>query len=281
MLTTRKASLALILFSLGAMNGAANATSNWILVDNFEQAEPLSKWLVVDAQNETNPFVPKPQVAEIIQQSHKNHYYLKKPAPNGIVGNRKALSYLELPAPVPVGETYTFYTRINVESFPNNHSFGLSNLNAQQIDAQNYNAFEPMLRVTDKSESNGYQNSGALTVIGGHKNNKAFYHNVKNSSTGKDAQPLLENIWYQLWYVVNNDTVENGGQTYDIYIKGGEFSNQQAVYENAKFRMKRTLPLTHFITIANTGPAKAPYGNGGLRYDDIYMVKGRVITTPQ
>ena len=81
-------------------------------------------------------------------------------------------------------------------------------------------------------------------------------------------------------YVVNNDTVENGGQTYDIYIKGGEFSNQQAVYENAKFRMKRTLPLTHFITIANTGPAKAPYGNGGLRYDDIYMVKGRVITTP-
>ena len=86
-----------------------------------------------------------------------NGYLIKKPAPDGVVGNRKALSFKALPKPVPVGETYTFYTRVRVERFPNNHAFGISNMHPADIIKHGYNAFEPTLRVTDKAESNGFK----------------------------------------------------------------------------------------------------------------------------
>ena len=44
--------------------------------------------------------------------------------------------------------------------------------------------------------------------------------------------------------------------------------------------MRRTQPLTYFIAISNTGPHDAPYGNGGVRYDDILMAPGRVLSSP-
>jgi len=272
----------IFLLSVLSVSCATLHTNQWILVDNFEKEDSLSTWEIADVQNDTEPFVKNPQVAKIITNDNTgNRYYLKMPAPKGIVGNRKALSFKALPVAVETGETYTFYTRINVVSFPNNHSFGLSNLDANNIKLQNYNAFEPMLRITDKRESNGDKNSGALGVIGEHINNKAVYHDIINPFTSNNAKPLETNTWYQIWYVVNNAKKELGGQSYDIYVQGGEFTEQQAVYQNAKFRMARELALTHFITISNTGPIGKPYGNGGLMYDDIYMTRGKVLSTPK
>ena len=110
----------------------------------------------MDTDNNTQPFVHHPQFTEVrLEKQTNNHYLIKKPAAEGIVGNRKAISIIKLPIAVDLDETFTFYTRIKVEYFPNNHSFGLSNLSAQQIEEQNYNAFEPMLIITDKLESNG------------------------------------------------------------------------------------------------------------------------------
>jgi hypothetical protein len=256
---------------------ALETDSQWILVDNFEQAAPLSNWLKMDTDNNTAPFIPHPQVTEVRQENQaNNHYLIKKPAAEGIVGNRKAMSVIKLPVSVAVGETFTFYTRIKVEYFPNNHSFGLSNLSAKDIKQHNYNAFEPMIRVTDKRESNGYKNDCTLMVMGDNKS----YHKIIQSKTGQAAQPMLEDHWYELWYVINNTPLEQGGQSYDLYMRGGEFSQQQKVFERAKFRMKRELPLGYFMTISNTGSVKKPYGNGGLMYDDIYMAKGMVLTTP-
>lgn len=142
-----------------------NTSSDWLLIDNFEHS--LSKWQSVDTQNETKPQVKNPQIT-IIQPEQAiasvNHYLLKKPAAEGILGNRKALSYTKLPQAVEVGDTYTFYMRINVAAFPNNHAFGLSNLTPELINKHAYDAFEPTLRVTDKTESNGLVNDGALMV---------------------------------------------------------------------------------------------------------------------
>ncbi len=70
------------------------------------------------------------------------------------------------------------------------------------------------------------------------------------------------------------------GQQYNVYVQGGEFKNQTLVYKNATFRMKRERPLSYFLANCNTGPHKNPYGNGGLRYDDIYMIKGVNLTNP-
>jgi len=240
-------------------------SDNWQLVDNFETND-LSSWVKRDTKNNTSPKIENPQITQIEKEDSGNHYLIKKPAADGVVGNRKV---------VDVGEVYTFYTRINVEYFPNNHVFGLSNLDAEGIAEHDYNAFEPSLRITDKSESSGLKNDGTLMVKLG-----KGYDKVQNFSEQRSAKPLEEDQWYEIWYVVNNAKFDNGGQRYNVYVRGGEFSEQTLVYQNADFRMKRELPLTYFLTNCNTGPADQPYGNGGIRYDDIYMVKGFNLSLP-
>lgn len=253
-----------------------NHPSSWLLIDNFENANLDTAWQKKDTRNDTSPYVPQPQVTNIVKDGEsKNHFLIKKPAAKGVVGNRKALTYRALPRSVAVGETYTFFTRINIESFPNNHVFGLSNLDGAGIEQHDYNALEPSIRVTDKRESNGFKNDGTLMV----KIDKG-YSNIQHYDEKRSAKPAQANIWYNLWYVVNNATVNNGGQTYDVYVQGGEFVKQTLVYKQASFRMKRELPLISFMMNCNTGPAKKPYGNGGLRYDDLYMAKGILLSSP-
>ena len=255
----------------------SDSESPWLLIDDFESGDNLSGWTNIDVQNDTNPHVPNPQVSEIRRDPVTgNNYMLRKPAADGVVGNRKAIGFIPLPVPVQVGETYTFYTRINVEYFPNNQSFGLVNVPASEIPTQHYDSFEPMIRVTDKLESDGYKNDGTLMVLSGEK----AFSKIVNPATGKTARPLKPGEWYELWYVVNNSRRETGGQQYDIYVRGGEFKTQQLVFKGAEFRMQRSLPLTHFMAISNTGPHNAPYGNGGVRYDDIYMAAGRNLLSP-
>lgn len=253
------------------------SASPWIFVDDFESDLSLESWDHVDVQNETKPFVPDPQIAEVRAEAEaENHYLLKKPAADGIIGNRKALGFKALPQEIPVGETYTVYTRINVEYFPNNHSFGLSNLTKAEILKQSYDAFEPMIRITDKAESDGSRNDGTLMVLSGYKT----YSKIQNPETGASAKPMKPSTWYELWYVVNNAPQDKGGQTYDLYVRGGEFLSQKHVFSNAVFRMKREVPLKYFMTISNTGSHKNPYGNGGVKYDDIYMTLGINLSSP-
>lgn len=250
--------------------------SEWLLVDDFESG--LEQWTHVDVENNTDPFVPDPQIAEIrVDVQAEDHFMLRKPAADGVVGNRKAIGFRPLPVAVQVGETYTFYTRFSVEYFPNNQSFGLANVPAAEIPEHDYNSFELMIRVTDKTEGNGYKNDGTLQVLGG---GEMRYSNIIDPATGESAQPLQTDEWYEVWYVVNNAPDDEGGQSYDLYIRGGEFETQQLVFENAVFRMGRTLPLEHFMTICNTGPHDGPYGNGGVRYDDIYMAPGLNLGSP-
>ena len=248
---------------------------SWQVVDNFEQPDALKHWYIRDVDNQTSPYVSKPQVATIVTEDGCCRHYLKKAAQEGVTGNRKALSYRALPKAVKKGEVSTLFLRINVESFPNNHSFGLSNLRPAQIDIENYDAFEPMLRITDKSESDGSINNGTLMVSTGHKS----YARIHGADTG-EADPLVPGTWYTIWAVINNKPLQSGGQTFDVYVRGGEFSHQQKVYSGGLFRMKRAKSLGYFITIANTGPAEAPYGNGGVRYDDIYLSSGINLTVP-
>lgn len=271
----------LILIMLKILSGCSliSADSTWLLVDDFE-TKNLDDWQIADTQNNTSPFIDNPQVTQIRTQK-SNHYLIKKPAKDGIVGNRKALSYIKLPKSVNVGEVYTFHTRILVESFPNNHAFGISNLGPEDIESQAYNAFEPTLRVTDKYESNGYKNDGTLMVKIDSDDKYRQYSNIQNYALNRSASPLETKTWYNIWYIVNNKTLVNGGQTYDVYIQGGEFREQTLVYKTANFRMKREMPLLYFFATTNTGPVKKPYGNGGLAYDDIYMAHGINLSAPQ
>lgn len=178
---------------------------------------------------------------------------------------------------IDVGEIYTFYMRFNVEYFPNNHVFGLSNLEPEGIIEHAYNALEPSLRVTDRYDPNiAHKNDGTLLV---HKD--SWYDKIYNYQADRSARPMETDTWYEVWCVVNNNKKSDGGQSYDVYIRGGdEFPEQQKVYVGADFRMKRELPIIYFQATCNTGPVDKPYGNGGLRYDDLYMAKGAVLTKP-
>ncbi|MCQ3829885.1 hypothetical protein HXX02_10555 [Microbulbifer elongatus] len=265
------------LLVIASKSQAQNA--DWILIDDFEEKGAATAWTLADTKNETEPRVENPQITVRRMESEngvKNAYLLKKPAAEGVVGNRKALTFKRLPRAVEVGEVYTFYTRIKVESFPNNHVFGISNLDAEGIKQHDYNAFEATLRVTDKTESSGLVNTGALMVKvdGG-------YANIVDPESGTDAMPLSPGEWYEIWYVVNNAPASLGGQTYDVFVRGGEFTRQTQVYRQADFRMKREAPLTHFLMNCNTGPLDAPYGNGGLMYDDLYMSAGVNLLDPK
>ena len=253
------------------------ARSAWSLVDDFETGQLSERWTNIDAQNDTDPHVPNPQISEVRSDPKTgNRFMLRKPAADGVAGNRKAIGFMPLPAHIQVGETYTLYARINVEYFPNNQSFGLSNVPASEIGDEAYDSFEPMIRITDKRESDGYKNDGTLMVLSGYKT----YSRIINSTTGKPARPLEPGKWYELWCVVNNAPIEAGGQRYDLYLRGGEFAYQQLVFSGAQFRMQRALPLMFFMTISNTGPKDDPYGNGGVSYDDIYIAQGRILSTP-
>jgi hypothetical protein len=251
--------------------------SSWIKIDDFESSDPLANWTLADVQNETNPLVENPQVTEVLTDENGNHYLIKKPAAEGIVGNRKAISFTKLPVAIQVGETYTFYLRVNVEYFPNNHVFGLSDMEPDGILEHAYNAMEPTLRVTDRYDSNiDLKNDGTLLV-----NKDDWYDKIFNSSEGRPARPMETDTWYEVWCIINNSPATEGGQTYDVYIKGGsEFPDQQKVYEGADFRMKRELPIIYFQATCNTGSVDKPYGNGGLRYDDLYMAQGINLTKP-
>ena len=280
-MTNRRTGLLVILACSACSNpttiDADESAISWLLVDDFEAAQTLQGWTNIDVQNDTDPFVPNPQISEIrIESETGNQYMLRKPAADGVVGNRKAIGFRPLPVPIQVGETYTLYSRINVEYFPNNQSFGLSNSTASEIPAHHYDALEPMIRITDKAESDGRKNDGTLMVLSGYKT----YSKIINPSTGDTANPMEADEWYEIWCVVNNAEPDAGGQRYDIYVRGGEFAIQQHVFSDAVFRMGRTLPLTYFMAISNTGPHDAPYGNGGVRYDDIYMAPGRALSSP-
>ncbi|RZV41327.1 MAG: hypothetical protein EX271_08260 [Acidimicrobiales bacterium] len=255
----------------------ADQPGDWLLVSDFEREDALDAWTNVDVENETDPFVPDAQITELSAEAGiDNQYMLRKPAADGVIGNRKALGFVPLPTAIGIGETYSLYTRVNVEYFPNNHSFGLSNLTASEIPDANYDAFEPIIRITDKAESDGTKNDGTLMVSSGYKS----YAKIINPETGAAAKPLAPDVWYEVWAVMDNSAADAGGQSYEVYVRGGEFTSQTLVYSGASFRMKRGAPLTAFIAISNTGSKKQPYGNGGVRYDDIYIAKNKVLSTP-
>ena len=100
-----------------------------------------------------------------------------------------------------VGETYTFYTRVNVEYFPNNQSFGLVNVAAADTSARHYDSFEPMIRITDKRESGGTKNDDTLMVPSGDRS----FARIVDPATGQPASPMATVVFATTTYTWRQD----------------------------------------------------------------------------
>ena len=144
----------------------ACARNDWMKVDDFESSDAIKAWHRLDVDNQTDPFIDAPQISEI-REVQGNRFMIRKPAAEGVVGNRKAIGLKALPDNIETGATATLYLRFNVESFPNNHSFGLTGQGAAEMETLGYDAFEPMFRITDKYESDGSKNDGTFMVLTG------------------------------------------------------------------------------------------------------------------
>lgn len=63
--------------SLASQNAvvAADQSSSWMLVDDFESGSSLKGWTNIDLQNETKPFIPNPQIAEVRAEAGVSNHY--------------------------------------------------------------------------------------------------------------------------------------------------------------------------------------------------------------
>jgi len=189
-------------------------SGDWEKIDDFESEAPLADWTMIDTFNQTQPKIENPQVTEVRREANSNNRYLiKKPAADGVLGNRNALTFKKLPIAIGVGETYTFYARVNVQAFPNNHVLGLSNLDPQGIIENDYNSLEPSLRITDRFDGNvNFQNDGTLAVRKGN-----WYERIINEKTKTYASPMQTDTWYEIWTVVNNSKLAVSKPTKSLY----------------------------------------------------------------
>jgi len=88
----------------------SHESADWTKIDDFESEAPLNDWTMIDTLNQTQPKIDNPQLTQVRKETNiDNRYLIKKPAIDGVLGNRKALTFKKLPVAIGVGETYTFY----------------------------------------------------------------------------------------------------------------------------------------------------------------------------
>jgi len=207
----------------------SNESTNWEKIDDFESDASLKDWTMIDTFNQTQPKIDNPQVTQVREEvGIDNHYLIKKPAADGILGNRKALSFKKLPTAIGVGETYTFYARVNVQAFPNNHVLGLSNLDSEGIIENDYNSLEPSLRITDRYDGNvNFKNDGTLAVRKGGQKYDVYirggdeFPSQQKVYTGADFRMKRELPITYIYATCNGGPIDtpygNGGVRYDDF----------------------------------------------------------------
>jgi len=97
----------------------------------------------------------------------------------------------------------------------------------------------------------------------------------------QNVNPLTDlNVWYEMWVVIDHAT-----DTSDVYIKGGQFTEQTLAVENAKFRNGgSTDAFEYFVMKSHNGNEDTEAGYRGIDpwyLDDLYIdYTGENLTSP-
>ena len=99
---------------------------------------------------------------------------------------------------------------------------------------------------------------------------------------GADGYPEIsggartDGVWYETWFVLNSTT-----QTYDVFIKGGDWANQTQIVSGAAFRKQGTDPQNRFYVRMSTGDITNPKSVDKIWLDDLTVdTSGQNLTTP-
>jgi hypothetical protein len=99
---------------------------------------------------------------------------------------------------------------------------------------------------------------------------------------GADGYPEIaggareDDTWYETWFVLDSTT-----QTYDAYIKGGDWAEQTQIVTGAAFRKQGTDPQNRFYMRMSTGDIANPKSVDKVLIDDLTVdTTGENLTTP-
>ena len=175
-----------------------------------------------------------------------------------------ALRELETPILSDYTGTFTVYYEFAVESLSQDTVFGLSALDSSGLvpGLVVYGSYATALRISTL-------NAGLLQI---RDEEVGEYVTVSNDA-------VQSNTWYKVWMVHHNDSDFQGNpdaQTYDVYIEGGEWTEQSLVYEGAWYRNTEANIRSFQVTQATGASASTLYGNSALFLRNLQIDYGGV-----
>ncbi|MGC9451478.1 MAG: hypothetical protein ACP5I4_08530 [Oceanipulchritudo sp.] len=254
------------------------AHADWTLIENFEDGEFPEGTVITNSVDlfdgehriTTDPLDPDNQVDRIVAD-----------VSSGIRNQGNFLDFsFPLETPIADGSVATFYHRIMVEGPEDENDadgpFGFFDTSYGFVDVE----FDGSWAYGDFEAQLGYS---LLTNL---------WWTIRNADeTGQYApwtpiwqnvDPLNDlNVWYEIWVVI-----DHGTDTSDVYIKGGQFTEQTLAVENARFRNGgSTSPLKYFVMKSHNGNEDTDAGYRGIDpwyLDDLYIdYTGENLTTPE
>lgn len=221
---------------------------NWLLVDNFENG--LDQWVRTDPlQDCVDPSDGACDGVRLVIDDFGlpgNMIGSFQAAAEGQTANFISVNAVPLPQFITADqEALTLYVRFAIASFRMDVNFGLVGPEASGVEAV-YGAFESQVRVT-------VSNGGILDV-------RDF-----DRFTPVTTSPLEDMTWYEVWMVHDNQDL-----SWDLYIRGGEFSEQTLLKEGILYRASLG-EMRAFAIFMGTGSTENPNGNSAFFIDDIYL----------
>lgn len=198
-----------------------------------------------------------------------------------LVANSRSVTAVDLPEEIPAGSVATFYMRIAVERLEISTHFGLT----QNTEPTNDSA---------PGVTHNYGDLGTTTAIQLASGNEYImvYDGWWKASTEDDSKQFETETWYELWYLIQNNTLADGGGLFDLYVRGGPYEEithivnpylaQVAVDAGItgwQFRNNIGEALKRFLVVTPVGNPAADYsGTGAIYFDDMWMNVGEMTT---
>ena len=253
------------------------ARAEWTLIEDFEDgAFPVG----TEITNSQPEFDGEHRITEDLLDPNNKVDRIVADVSSGI-RNKGNFLYMSFPLETAIqnGTVATFYHRILVEGpeneFDADGPFGFFDTAYGFVDVP----FDGSWAYSDFEVQLGYSILNDLNWTIRNADETGQY--APWSPIWQNVNPLTDlNVWYEIWVVIDRTS-----DTSDVYIKGGQFTEQTLAVENARFRNGgSTSPFEYFVMISHNGNEDTQAGYRGIDpwyLDDLYIdYTGENLSTP-